>query len=235
MVGIDVVKGEYIVIMDGDFQNDLFDLFKMFQMVEEQELDMVAGECVKCQDGVFLWKIFSWIVNYIICIFFGVYLCDYGCVIWVMRVEIVKDLGFYGELYCFILVLVSLEMSCIKQIFVKYYVWQFGVSKYGLGCIFKVVSDLLFMLFFKCYMVRFMYFFGNLGIIMLMLGILINFYLFGLKLFGNDIWGKFLMILGLILLLGGIQFIIIGIIVEIQMRIYYELQDKWLYWVWEIL
>lgn len=235
MAGIDVAKGEYIATMDGDLQNDPSDLPKMLQMAEEQELDMVAGERAKRQDGVFLRKIPSWIANYIIRTSSGVHLRDYGCAIRVMRAEIAKDLGLYGELHRFIPVLVSLETSRIKQIPVKHHARQFGVSKYGLGRTFKVVSDLLLMLFFKRYMARPMHLFGNSGIIMLMLGILINLYLFGLKLFGNDIWGKPLMILGLILLLGGIQFITIGIIVEIQMRTYYESQDKRPYRVREIL
>ena len=71
-----------------------------------------------------------------------------------------------------------------------------------------------------------MHLFGNSGIIMFLIGVLINLYLLGLKLMGQDIWGKPLMILGLILLLGGIQFITIGIVVEIQVRTYYESQGK---------
>ena len=143
-----------------------------------------------------------------------------------MHSAVAKDLGLYGELHRFIPVLVSLETGRIKQIPVKHHARQFGVSKYGLGRTFKVVSDLLLMLFFKRYMARPMHLFGNSGIIMLAVGILINLYLLALKLMGNDIWGKPLMILGLILLLGGIQFITIGIIVEIQIRTYYESQNK---------
>lgn len=226
MAGIDVAKGEFIATMDGDLQNDPSDLPKMLQMAEEQNLDMVAGERANRQDGVLLRKIPSWIANYIIRTSSGVHLRDYGCAIRVMRAEVAKDLGLYGELHRFIPVLVSLETGRIQQIPVKHHARQFGVSKYGLGRTFKVVSDLLLMLFFKRYMARPMHLFGNSGIVMLVVGVLINLYLLGLKVMGNDIWGKPLMILGLILLLGGIQFITIGIIVEIQMRTYYESQDK---------
>lgn len=226
MAGIDVARGEFIATMDGDLQNDPSDLPKMLQMAEEQNLDMVAGERANRQDGVLLRKIPSWIANYIIRTSSGVHLRDYGCAIRVMRAEVAKDLGLYGELHRFIPVLVSLETGRIKQIPVKHHARQFGVSKYGLGRTFKVVSDLLLMLFFKRYMARPMHLFGNSGIVMLVVGILINLYLLGLKVMGNDIWGKPLMILGLILLLGGIQFITIGIIVEIQIRTYYESQNK---------
>ncbi len=224
--GIDQAQGEYIATMDGDLQNDPSDIPIMLQLAENDQLDMVAGERAKRQDGVFLRKIPSWIANYIIRKASGVYLKDYGCALRIMRAEIAKDLGLYGELHRFIPVLVSLETSRIKQIPVKHHARQFGESKYGLGRTFKVMSDLLLMLFFKRYMARPMHLFGNSGLFMLLAGVLINFYLLGLKLTGQDIWGKPLMILGMILLLGGIQFITIGIVVEIQMRTYFESQGK---------
>ena len=226
MAGIDVAQGEFIATMDGDLQNDPDDLPKMLAMAEAEALDMVAGERANRKDGMFLRKIPSWIANYIIRTSSGVHLRDYGCAIRVMRAEVAKDLGLYGELHRFIPVLVSLETSRIQQIPVKHHARQFGESKYGLGRTFKVVSDLLLMLFFKRYLARPMHLFGNSGIIMFLIGVLINLYLLGLKLMGQDIWGKPLMILGLILLLGGIQFITIGIVVEIQVRTYYESQGK---------
>lgn len=85
----------------------------MFKMVEEGDYDMVVGEWAKCKDGWIFCKILSMIVNFIICNFFGVYLKDYGCVFWVFWFEIVKDMGIYGEFYCFILVLAYLEGVCI--------------------------------------------------------------------------------------------------------------------------
>lgn len=226
MAGIDVAQGEFIATMDGDLQNDPDDLPKMLALAEEEELDMVAGERANRQDGMFLRKIPSWIANYIIRTSSGVHLRDYGCAIRVMRGEVAKDLGLYGELHRFIPVLVSLETSRIQQIPVKHHARQFGQSKYGLGRTFKVVSDLLLMLFFKRYLARPMHLFGNSGIIMFLVGILINLYLLGLKIMGQDIWGKPLMILGMLLILGGIQFITIGIVVEIQVRTYYESQGK---------
>ncbi|MCB0639647.1 MAG: glycosyltransferase, partial [Lewinella sp.] len=156
----------------------------------------------------------------------GVHLRDYGCALRVMRTDVAKDLGLYGELHRFIPVLVSLETSRIRQVPVKHHARRFGHSKYGLGRTFKVVSDLLLMLFFKRYLRRPMHLFGNAGLIMFVAGLLINAYLLLLKLLGQDIWGKPLMILGLMLLIAGIQFITIGIVVEMQMRTYYEAQDK---------
>lgn len=226
MAGIEAATGTYIATMDGDLQNDPTDIPHMLAMAEAENLDMVAGERANRQDGVLLRKIPSWIANYIIRNSAGVHLRDYGCALRVLRADIAKDLGLYGELHRFIPVLVSLETSRISQIPVKHHARQFGKSKYGLGRTFKVVSDLVLMLFFKRYLARPMHLFGKYGIIMVLVGVLINLYLLGLKIMGQDIWGKPLMILGVILLLGGIQFITIGIVVEIQMRTYFESQDK---------
>ncbi|MEL7221605.1 MAG: glycosyltransferase family 2 protein, partial [Bacteroidota bacterium] len=88
MAGIEAAEGEFIATMDGDLQNDSADLPKMLKMAQTEQLDMVAGERVNRQDGVFLRKIPSWIANYIIRTSSGVHLRDYGCAIRVMRAEI---------------------------------------------------------------------------------------------------------------------------------------------------
>ena len=109
---------------------------------------MVAGNRKKRQDGMFLRKIPSKIANYIIRKTSGVTLKDYGCALRVFRSELAKDLGLYGELHRFIPVLVHLEGGRVVQIDVKHHARQFGVSKYGLNRTFKVISDLMLMLFF---------------------------------------------------------------------------------------
>ncbi|MBX2870762.1 MAG: glycosyltransferase family 2 protein [Saprospiraceae bacterium] len=226
MAGIDQSKGEYIATMDGDLQNDPSDIPAMLKLAEEGRWDMVAGERANRQDGMILRKIPSRIANYIIRNASGVKLKDYGCALKVFKNEIAKDLGLYGELHRFIPVLAHLEGARITQVPVKHHARQFGTSKYGLSRTFKVVSDLLLMLFFKKYMQKPMHLFGNTGVLLFVVGVLINLYLMVLKIMGQDIWGKPLMILGLMLVLGGVQFITIGIIVEIQMRTYFESQQK---------
>ncbi len=227
MAGIDQASGEYIVTMDGDLQNDPSDIPTMLQLAEAEGWDMVAGERVNRQDGVFLRKLPSRIANYIIRNTSGVQLRDYGCALKIFRSEIAKDLGIYGELHRFIPVLAVLEGARITQMPVKHHPRRFGKSKYGLSRTFKVVSDLLLMLFFKRYLQKPMHLFGNLGVVLFIGGVVINLYLAFLKIIlGQDIWGKPLLILGLLLVIGGIQFITIGIIVEIQMRTYFESQKK---------
>lgn len=226
MAGIDHAKGDYIVTMDGDLQNDPSDIPAMLALAEKGDWDMVAGIRAKRQDKVLLRKVPSKIANYIIRKTTGVTLKDYGCALKVFKQDLAKDLGLYGELHRFIPVLVHLEGGRVAQMDVKHHARQFGVTKYGLGRTFKVISDLLLMLFFKKYMQKPMHLFGNAGVLLFGIGALINLYLVGLKLMGQDIWGKPLLILGLMLVLAGIQLITIGIVVEIQMRTYFESQDK---------
>jgi len=137
-----------------------------------------------------------------------------------------KDLGLYGELHRFIPVLANLEGATITQMEVKHHARTFGESKYGMGRTVKVMSDLVLMLFFKKYLQRPMHLFGNFGVIIFLIGVAINFYLILLKLQGQDIWGKPLMLVGILFVLTGIQLITFGIFVELQMRTYYESQNK---------
>jgi len=226
MAGIDYAQGEYIATMDGDLQNDPSDLPRMLKIAEEEGFDMVAGNRANRQDGMVLRKIPSRIANYIIRSTTDVHLKDYGCALKVLKADLAKDLGLYGELHRFVPVLAHLEGARITQVDVKHHARQFGKSKYGLSRTFKVISDLLLMLFFKKYMQKPMHLFGNAGVILFASGLLINLYLLVLKLMGEDIWGRPLIILGMMLLFGGIQFITIGIVVEIQMRTYFESQQK---------
>jgi hypothetical protein len=123
-------------------------------------------------------------------------------------------------------VLASLDGARIGQMEVAHHARKFGKSKYGLNRTFKVVSDLILMVFFKKHMQKPMHLFGSSGVILFGVGVIINLYLLVLKILGQDIWGKPLLLLGIILLLGGIQLITIGVIAELLVRVYYESQRK---------
>ncbi|GAB3340752.1 glycosyltransferase family 2 protein [Larkinella ripae] len=224
--GIDVAKGQYIITMDGDLQNDPADIPMMLQWAEEGDFDLVAGIRANRQDGALLRKVPSRIANWIIRQTSGVHLKDYGCALKVFRADLAKSLGLYGELHRFIPVLARLEGARMTQVDVRHHPRRIGQSKYGLGRTLKVVSDLILMLFMKKYLRKPMHLFGNWGLMALAVGLLINGYLLILKLLGHDIWGRPLLILGTILVLAGIQLITFGIMTELQMRTYYESQDK---------
>src|SRR5215216_6198751 len=232
--GIDHARGEFIALLDGDLQNDPSDIPFMLDLLKQEDWDVVAGNRKNRKDGMFLRKIPSKIANSLIRRWTGVYIKDYGCTLKIFRKEIAEDLGMYGELHRFIPVLAKLQGARITQVDVKHHPRKFGKSKYGIGRTFKVLSDLVLMVFFRRYIQKPMHLFGTLGFISLGLGLLINLYLLVLKIMGHDIWGKPLLILGLIFLLGGIQMITIGILAEISVRTYFESQNKKTYTVRKI-
>ena len=224
--GIDHSKGSYVALLDGDLQNDPTDIPSMLELLKNEDWDVVAGNRANRKDGMLLRKIPSQIANALIRRMTGVYIKDYGCTLKIFKREIAEDLGLYGELHRFIPVLAKLQGANITQVDVKHHHRKFGQSKYGINRTFKVMSDLVLMVFMRKYMQKPMHLFGTLGFISFGIGLLINFYLLIIKIMGQDIWGKPLMILGLILLLGGIQLITIGILAEVNVRTYYESQNK---------
>jgi glycosyltransferase involved in cell wall biosynthesis len=229
--GIDHANGTYVALLDGDLQNDPTDIPFMLDLLKREDWDVVAGNRKNRKDGAVLRKVPSKIANAIIRRMTGVYIKDYGCTLKIFKKEIAEDLGMYGELHRFIPVLAKLQGARITQVDVKHRPRQFGKSKYGIGRTFKVLSDLVLMVFFRRYMQKPMHLFGTLGFTSFGLGLLINLYLLVLKILGYDIWGKPILILGLIFLLGGIQMITIGILAEIAVRTYYESQSKKTYQV----
>jgi len=224
--GIDYAKGTYIAMIDGDLQNDPTDIPAMLDYLKQGDWDVVAGNRKNRQDGALLRKFPSRIANALIRRWTGVYIKDYGCTLKVFRREIAEDLGLYGELHRFIPVLAKMQGARITQVDVKHHARKFGQSKYGINRTFKVLSDLVLMVFFRRYIQKPMHLFGTMGFIAFGIGVLINFYLLILKIMGHDIWGKPILILGLIFLLGGIQLITIGILAEIAVRTYFESQQK---------
>ena len=228
--GIDMAQGEFVVTMDGDLQNDPADIPKMLQKLEESGMDVVAGVRANRQDGFVLRKFPSKIANWIIRNLTDVRLSDYGCSLRIYRQDIAKNLGLYGELHRFIPVLAKLQGAKMTEVDVNHHARIHGESKYGINRTFKVMADLILMIFFQKYLRRPMHLFGGLGIITFGLGFAIDLYLVIYKFVtGADIWGRPLLLLGSIMILAGIQFITVGIIAEIMMRTYYESQNKTVY------
>jgi glycosyltransferase involved in cell wall biosynthesis len=225
--GIDQAEGEFVVLLDGDLQNDPADVPTMLKMIEEEEWDMVAGVRANRKDGMFLRKVPSKIANYMIREATGIQMKDLGCTLKIFTSETIKSIHIYGELHRYIPALITLEGATrITQVDVNHRARKFGESKYNLSRTTRVMNDLILMLFFKKYLQRPMHFFGTIGLVTFGIGAIINMYLFVLKLFGHNIWGKPLLMLGILLVLGGIQFITTGIIAELQMRTYFESQNK---------
>lgn len=225
--GIDFAEGQFIVTMDGDLQNDPDDIPRLLEKIESEDCDMVAGYRENRKDNYLFRKLPSFFANILIRKTTGIKIRDYGCTLKIFRNSVAKDLKLYGELHRFIPVLASLEGNTrIKQISVSHHARKYGRSKYAMSRTIRVLSDLLLLLFFKRYMQKPMHLFGGIGLILTIAGIFINLYLLWLKINGHDIWGKPLIMLGMLLFLSGIQLITIGLIAEYVMRTYYESQNK---------
>lgn len=224
--GINYASGDYIITLDGDLQNDPADIPAMVKIAEDGDWDLVAGIRKNRKDDFFIRKIPSTIANSIIRKTTGVKMKDNGCALKVFKSDMAKSLGLYGDMHRFIAVLAALEGASITQTEVRHHPRIHGKSKYGLSRTFKVISDLILLLFFKRYMQKPIHFFGFWGLTLFVVGVAINFYLLVVKILGGDIWGRPLLILGVLLILAGFQMITVGIIVEYQMRTYFESQDK---------
>ena len=232
--GIDEANAELIATIDGDLQNDPSDIPMMIKKLEDGGWDLVAGRRAKRQDGMLLRKIPSKIANGIIRKLTGVYVHDYGCTLKLFKKDVAKNLELYGELHRFIPVLASLNGAKITEVDVKHHARIHGESKYGIGRTFRVMSDLLLMVFMERYRQKPMHLFGTMGIITFGIGMLINFYMFILKLLGYSIGTRPLLILGVMMTFIGIILIVTGFLAELIIRTYYGAQDKKPYTIGEI-
>lgn len=223
--GFDQAKGDYIVTLDGDMQNDPSDIPHMIEKAESEDWDVVTGIRAKRKDS-FIRTIPSKIANFLIRRATRLDLKDQGCAIKVFKKEIAKDLNLYGEMHRFINLLAHLNGARITQVPVKHHPRIHGQSKYGLGRTVKVINDIILIIFQRKYMQRPVHLFGNFGLFFMFFGLAINFYLLVLKLLGQDIWGRPLLIVGVMLVIISLQFFTVGIITDLLMRTYYESQKK---------
>jgi glycosyltransferase involved in cell wall biosynthesis len=224
--GLDHAQGEYIITMDGDLQNDPSDIPNMLNFAVNDEFDVVTGIRQKRKDSL-IKKIPSKIANFMVRRVSKLDIKDNGCALKVFKKDIAKDLNLYGEMHRFITLLAHLEGARIKQVPVKHHARHAGVSKYGLERVFKVVADMVLLLFIRKYFQRPIHLFGIFGVLLIILGVLINIYLLVVKFgFGHDIGNRPLLIFGLMFILAGIQLFTIGIVMELLIRTYYESQKK---------
>lgn len=224
--GIAQARGLYTITMDGDLQNDPKDIPMLLEKIKNGDFDLVAGKREKRKDNWLFRKLPSMIANGMIRALTNVQISDYGCSLKIFKTELAKELGLYGELHRFIPVLAQLQGANIAEVAVRHHPRIHGKSKYGLGRTLKVASDLLLLVFFQKYVLKPMHLFGTIGLLSLVAGSAINLYLLAEKIMGADIWGRPLLLLGVILFLGGIQLITFGFMAELMMRTYFESQNK---------
>ena len=224
--GIDAAQGTYIVTLDGDLQNDPADIPALLHLAEQGDYDLVAGIRANRQDHALLRKLPSRLAGLLISRTLGLRWSDYGCALKVFRADLARRLKLYGELHRFIAVLAHLEGARMTQVPVRHHARQRGQSKYGLSRTLKVICDLLLLVFLKKYMQKPMHLFGSWGILSLLIGTGLSGYWLFQQLLSHPASGHTTLTLGFVFLLAGLQFIGIGFMAELQMRVYYESQDK---------
>lgn len=232
--GFDFARGDVIVTMDGDLQNDPADIPKLLELIKDN--DLVSGWRKKRKDPFFRRRFPSMVANWLISNVTGVKLHDYGCSLKAYRRDVIKNLKLYGEMHRFIPAVASWYGVRIAEVEVVHHPRLRGSSKYGISRTIKVVLDLITVKFLQSFSTKPIQFFGPVGIMSGLLGILISLYLSIDKIFfGRDIGGRPLLLLGALLIIVGIQLIGMGLLGEMLVRVYHESQRKPIYVIKKIL
>lgn len=235
MAGFDLSRGRVIATMDADLQNDPHDIPHLIERLN-QGFDLVSGWRRKRQDGWLLRILPSIGANWIIARTLALPLHDYGCTLKVYRRELLSDLNLYGEMHRFIPAIAGASSDRIAELEVNHRARVRGLSKYGLSRTFKVLLDLVFMIFLSRFRTNPIRFFGILGLLSAGAGILSLLQLLYMKITHEvDMTGNPLLIVTVVFILVAVQLISIGILAEINVRTYYESQDKKTYSIREIL
>ncbi len=242
--GFDHARGRVIVTLDADRQNDPADIPRLLTELDKG-FDVVNGWRENRQDNL-IRRFPSRVANWLIAETSGVHLKDRGCSLRAFRAEVVRDLHLYGELHRFIPELVNFAGFSMSEVPVNHRARVAGASKYGLSRTFRVILDLFTIHFLRKYGDRPMQLFGRWGIILFALGALIGGYLTGLKLWAGITGGmegfnamtigdRPLLLLAVLLVILGVQFVVMGLIAELTVRTYYETQNLRVYRVREIV
>lgn len=227
--GIDHARGQVIIPMDADLQNDPEDIQRLLDKMDEG-YDVVSGWRKDRKDAFASRLLPSWIANKIISIISQVPLHDYGCSLKAYRREVIKDVRLYGEMHRFVPIYATWLGAKVAEIPVNHHARQYGQSKYGISRTFKVVLDLMTVKFMSTYFTKPIYVFGSFGMGSLGIACLAFVWMVVLK-FGyhtSFIETPLPVLIAMFLSLG-FQFILMGLLAEILMRTYHESQGKRIY------
>ncbi len=241
--GIAHARGETIVMLDADLQNDPADIPRLLAEMTP-EVDVVSGWRRDRKDPFFTRRLPSMIANWLISRITGVALHDYGCTLKAYRREVLQNVRLYGEMHRFVPALASWVGGGIREVEVRHYPRRFGVSKYGLSRTLRVILDLITVKFLLRYSLGPMQMFGKIGAAFavpgaLMLGGMVlahlSFRLFGTAFAADLIKRPFWVVTSFVLIFMGMQFFSTGLLAEMQIRTYHEAQDKATYVVREVV
>jgi dolichol-phosphate mannosyltransferase len=225
--GIDYCRGNVIITCDSDLQNDPVDIPRLLEKLDEG-YDLVSGWRRDRQDARIRRTFISRVANWIISQMSGVPLRDYGCTLKVYRREVISGTHrLYGEMHRFIPIYASWAGAKIAEIEVKHHARRHGQSSYGLERVFKVILDLIVVLFIQKYFEKPIYIFGGVGIATILLGIIAFVWMVYLKLVkGISLISTPLPLASSMFILVGVVSLLLGLLAEIMIRIYYESQDR---------
>jgi len=231
--GIDAAKGEILIPMDADLQNDPADIKRLLDKLDEG-YDVVSGWRKNRQDKMVSRKIPSMIANRIISWIGDVHLHDYGCSLKAYRRDVLKDVRLYGEMHRFIPIYASWAGARVTEIPVDHHARTAGRSKYGISRTIKVIFDLITIKFMAEYHTKPLYVFGAFGTIAFLISMIAGVWALVLK-FGYDV--SFILtplpIITVVMLAISVQFFLMGLLAELLVRTYHESQDKAIYAVRE--
>lgn len=232
--GFDHSRGDVIVTLDGDLQNDPADIPRLLALAKNH--DVVSGWRKDRQDPFLSRRLHSMLANWLISRVTGVRLHDYGCTLKAYRREVVEHLHLYGEMHRFIPAIASWMGISLAEVETNHRPRRFGRSKYGIARTLRVILDLITVKFLLSFATKPIQFFGLLGLLTAGVGIAIGGYLSVLKLaFGASIGGRPLFFLGILLILVGVQLVVMGLLGEMLVRVYHESQRKPIYMVKRVL
>lgn len=227
--GFDFAKGKIIITMDGDLQNDPADVGNLIARLEEG-YDIVSGWRFPRRDPFISRRLPSIIANGIISLSTKVKLHDYGCTLKAFRADVAKKLELYGEMHRFIPALASWMGVSVAEVKVGHHARKRGKSKYGISRTFKVILDLITVKFFLSYSTKPIQIFGLWGLFSGGTGFLLWVYLIFIRIFLHQpIGGRPLLLLAVLFVFMGVQFVTLGLLAEIQIRTYHESQGKPIY------
>ncbi|AZL15029.1 glycosyltransferase family 2 protein [Rickettsiales endosymbiont of Stachyamoeba lipophora] len=224
--GIDHAQGKYIVTMDGDLQNDPFDIPNMLEALLSNQADMVCGIRQKRQDHLILRTVPSSVANFIISAFSRVKVSDLGCALKVFTAKLAKELELYGEMHRFISLLASFKGAKVIKVPVNHYPRLQGKSKYGLSRIPKVISDFLLILFLQKYAQKPMHFFGGIAVYGIGFGLMGLVALLVSKMLCYQIYSNLIIHTVILLFISSLHFIALGFIGELLVRVYFSSPNK---------
>jgi glycosyltransferase involved in cell wall biosynthesis len=232
--GIDAARGQVLIPMDADLQNDPADLCRLLDKLEEG-FDVVSGWRKERQDKMVSRKIPSMIANRIISFIGGVKLHDYGCSLKAYRREFLKEVKLYGEMHRFIPIYASWVGARVTEIPVRHHARTMGKSKYGLSRTFKVMLDLMTIKFMASYHTKPIYVFGLFGFGSFLISVIAGLWAVLRKLLGESFIRNPLLGIAVVMFAVGLQFILMGLLAEMLVRTYHESQAKPIYSVRERL